>query len=153
MTFSSEQKHAMATHIRSNTIYDWHLFGTGSTGGLMHILTSIEQIIDSTESCTSDLLLPNCFIIGCENATFWRRMAEIASSDEATNWHELEFGSPLNRDDLRQRYVYTWSFKGDTYRFYTKILNEAYAPELVWFFSASKHDVDSSDETDSDEIA
>jgi hypothetical protein len=79
-------------------------------------------------------------------------MAAIASSNEISDWHEMEFGAPLSKEDIRQRYVYTWKFKGDTYRFYTKQLNDGGYPELVWFIGASKQDIDSSDETDSDEI-
>jgi len=153
MPLSDEQRRAMSIHIRSNTIYDWHVFGTESIGGLSHIVKSIEQALDATGSFTCDLFLPNCFINGCENSRFWFKMAAIASSYKANSWHEMEYGAPLSREDLRQRYVYTWTYRGDTYRFYTKQLNDGGYPELVWYIGVYKNDIDSSDDTDSEEIA
>lgn len=94
-------------------------------------------------------------------------MAAIACLDGGVNyWHELEYGVPINSEDLRQRYVYTWIYKGDTYRFYTKTLNDGCYPELVWYvgkavggmskgqtnMDVDDDDVDSLYDTDSEEI-
>ena len=152
MPLTRKQKEVMDMHIRSNTIYDWHGYGTDSSLSRSNIIRSIEEVLDSDCSLKCDLFLPNCFINGCENSRFWFKMAAIASSNVVSDWHELEYGGPLGREDLRQRYVYTWAFKGDTYRFYTKQLNDGYRPELVWYVGTSKGDADSSDDTDTDEI-
>lgn len=152
MPLSSEQRRVMDIHIQSNTIYDWHWVGTESTSGRLYIIRSIEQVLDSNSSLKCDLFLPNCFINGCENSTFWFKMAAIASSYQVEDWHEMEYGAPLGREDLRQRYVYTWSFKGDSYKFYTKQLHNGSYPELVWYVGTTKGDIDSSDDTDSEDI-
>ena len=157
MPLSSEQRRIMDIHVRSNTIYDWHGFGTESAAGRAYIIGSIEQALDSVNSFRQDLFLPNCFINGCENSNFWYRMAAIVSAkDGVEDWHELEYGAPLNIEDHRQRYVYTWTFKGDVYRFYTKTLSDGSYPELVWYVGKSTEstdgDIDSADDTDTDGI-
>ena len=149
MPLSSEQMRSMDIHIRSNTIYGWPWDGAS---GRLHIIRSIEQVMDSSGNLRCDLFLPNCFINGCENSAFWFKMAAIASSYEATDWHEIEYGPPLGTEDPRQRCVYSWSCRGDAYKFYTKQLHDERSPELVWFFGATKCDIDSSDETDSENI-
>lgn len=136
--------------------------------GRVRIIDSIERCFDATHTFTCDLFLPNSFINGRENSDFWFRMATIACSDgKVEDWHELEYGTPMNRDDLRQRYVYTFKLNGDTYRFYTKVLNDGCYPELVWYvgkavgeakntvleYSSFEDDIDSGNDTDTDEIS
>lgn len=146
----------MDIHLRSNTIYHWHAFGTDSMSGRGYIINAVENVVDSIGSCSRDLFLPNCFIDGCRNATFWFKMAAIICDyGVVEGWHELEYGAPLSQEDLHQRYVYTWNFKGETYRFYTKTLNDGYFKELVWYVGKSPgccENVDSSDETDEEDI-
>ena len=159
----------MDIFIRANTVYDFHVFGTNSLAGRTYIINSIEQAIDATDSFSCDLFLPNCFINGRKNSDFWFRMAAMACSDRGVNnWHELEYGLPINRYDLRQRYVYTWTSKGDVYRFYTKVLTDGCYPELIWYVGkavgetrnmrmgsndSSGDDMDSSYDTDTEEIS
>lgn len=156
MPFTDIQKRLMDIHLKSNTIYHWHAFGTDSTSGRGYIVNTVEQVLDSPKDCSRDLFLPNCFIDGCSNPIFWFKMACIACNYQGLEeWHEMEFGTPLSQEDLHQRYVYTWVFKGDTYRFYTKTLDDGYFKELVWYVGKSvgcDGDVDSSDDTDEEDI-
>jgi hypothetical protein len=146
MPLSSEQRRIMGVYIRSCTAYNWHTTGTHSCTASAFIIDSMERLLDSKNNITCYLFLPNCFI-ECNNSSFWFKMA-TALCGEVTDWHELEYGPPINRDDLKQRYVYTCTFKGDVYRFYTKTLN---LRELVWYISKSIA-YDSADDTDSDDI-
>ena len=130
MPLSREQRRRMDIHIQSNTIYNWHMSGTNSESARTFIVDRVERSMDS--GGVHDLFLPNCFI-ECDISNFWFRMAAIASGGEDFGWHELEYGPPISRDDLRQRYVYTWTFQGWTYKFYTKTLNDGHVPELVWY--------------------
>ena len=160
MPLTEAQRRQLDAHIRSNTIYHWHAFGADSTSGRGYIISSIERVVDSQSesqtACQRDLFLPNCFIDGCENSRFWFKMAAIVCGYEGPcGWHEVEFGVPINREDLRQRYVYTWGFKGGTYKFYTKTLRSDCGCELVWYFGKSAgedEDVDSGDETEDEDI-
>jgi hypothetical protein len=160
MPLSVEQRRRMDIYIRSNTIYDWQGVGNGSISNRSHIIDSIERALDANSSFTCDLFLPNCFINGHDNPIFWYNIAAIACANENMgSWHELEYGPPLNREDLRQKYVYTWTLLGDTYRFYTKKLNDGNYRELVWYINKSKggvshinDDIDSSNDTDTEDI-
>ncbi len=144
----------MDIHIRRNTLYHWHAFGADSTSGRGYIIDSVERVLNSEGSCRRDLFLPNCFIDGLENARFWFKMAAIICGDEGVaDWHVMEYGAPLSKEDLHQRYVYTWSLRGDEYKFYTKTLNDGYCRELVWYVcKLSRHQEDSADDTDEEEV-
>lgn len=138
MPLTESQKRSMDAHLRSNTIYHWHAFGTDSVSGRGYIINAVQRVMDSAHDYRHDLFLPNCFIDGCSNARFWFKMAAIMCDYAGPEgWHELEFGPPLSPDDRHERYVYTWGFGGDTYRFYTKTLNDGYSKELVWYFGKS----------------
>ncbi len=145
MPLTAEQRRLMKIYIRANTYY---------TDG-SYVVHTIEKAMDSTDSIsTSDLFMPNEIIKTKDKNEFWFRMASIFCSDKVNDWHEMEYGSPLNVNDKRSRYVYSWSFEGNEYRFYTKILRCGQYSELVWYISSHKNIDDSSDEelTDSDEI-
>ncbi len=154
MPLTESQRRSMDAHLRSNTIYHWHAFGTDSVRGRVYIINAVERAMDSAHDYRHDLFLPNCFIDGCSNASFWFKMAAIMCEYAGLEgWHEMEFGPPLSQDDRHERYVYTWIFKGDTYRFYTKTLNDGYFKELVWYIGKSvAGDVDSSEDTDREEV-
>jgi hypothetical protein len=137
----------MDIHIRANTIYCWHDFGTSN---VTRMVNTIEWVMNSQGSCSRDLFLPNSFIDGCDRSNFWYRIAALVS-DGVTDWHELEYGAPLNRDDRRQRYVYTWTLEGSPYRFYTKKLNARSIPELVWYVGKGG-DCDSDCDTDNEDV-
>jgi hypothetical protein len=170
MPLSSEQRRKLDICIRSNTIYEFQVVGTNSLSGRSYIINIIEQALDAAVSLRCDLFLPNCFINGCQNSIFWYKIAAIVCCKSGVNdWHELEYGPALSRCDPRQRYVYTWTLKGDTYRFYTKKLCDGCYPELVWYIGKSvnitsdsaggnhyvheeQDAMDSSDDTDSEDI-
>jgi hypothetical protein len=157
MPLSAEQIHLLDIFLRANTFMYERKF----------MINEIEQALDSSCNFSCDLFFPNCFIDGRKSSDFWFRVANIMCSDEGvTDWHELEFGEPLSSYDLRQRYIYTWIYKGDTYRFYTKKLDDGNYPELVWYIGKSingsngvecvpgvdEDDIDSMYDTDSEEI-
>jgi hypothetical protein len=155
MPLSDEQRRLLDVHIRSNTIYDWHIIGTHSDTSRSFIIDSVEKAMDTKRGIVRDLFLPNSFINGCECGCFFFRVAAIASGDEGFGWHAVDFGPPLSRNDRRQRYVYTWTLRGEAIRFYTKTLNDGHQPELVWYVCKGgrrEEDIDSGDDTDRDEI-
>lgn len=100
-----------------------------------HIIDGIEKAVNSeAPSFHCDLFLPNCFITKYDKNDFWFGMAHIMTEGCVQDWHTLEFGPPLNSADKREKYVYSWTSKsGDLFRFYTKILNDGYNPELIWY--------------------
>ena len=159
MPLSPEQRRVMDIHIKSNTVYNWHTSGTNSGPARTFIIDRVQRIMDSGGN--HDLFLPNCFI-ECEASSFWFKIARIASDGVEFGWHELEYGPPISREDRKQRYVYTWTFKGKTFKFYTKTLNDGYKPDLVWYVCACNGGVncndgnnssdDSGEDTESDEI-
>ena len=159
MPLSAEQRRIMNIHLRSKTAYDGA--GTNHLPDRTLIIGCIEFVLDNEEDCQCDLYLPNSFIVHESRHDFWFKMAGILCSGLTTKeWHALEYGVPLSREDHRQRYVYTWHFDGSAYKFFTKVLNDGYRRELVWYFGKMKDsggiylndDIDSSNETDSDEI-
>ena len=155
MPFSDEQRRLLDIHIKSNTIYDWHVLGTHSDTSRSFIINSVEKAVDTERRVVRDLFLPNSFINGCECGCFFYRVAAIASGDEGFGWHEIDFGPPLSATDRRQQYVFTWTLKGEKLQFYTKQLVDSNVRELVWYIGKGAHnenDVDSGDDTDSDEI-
>ena len=165
MPLSAEQRRLMDIHIKSNTVYNWHTSGTNSEPARAFIIDKVQKIMDSGGN--HDLFLPNCFI-ECDNSNFWFRIARIAAGGVEFGWHELEYGPPIShsdrtdrtdRTDRKQRYVYTWTFQGGTYKFYTKTLNDGHSPDLVWYVCAydggvngGNSDEDSGEDTESDEI-
>jgi hypothetical protein len=148
MPLSSEQRRLMKQYLRANTFY---------TDG-SYVAHTIEMAIDNNNSVTvSDLFLPNDIIKNKNKKDFWFRMASIICSDEVKDWHELEYGSPINTYDKRSRYIFTWTFQGDTYKFYTKVLRHGRYAELVWYINSQKTSIDdcisdNDEDTDSDEI-
>ena len=150
MPLSPEQRRIMDIHIRSNTAYN--RIDTDYYTGRNFIIDSMERAMDSL-NLTRDLFLPNSFIDGCISS-FWFKMASIMCAGGLSDWHELEYGAEsadLNRHDLRERYVYTWTDKGDTYRFYTRALRSGGVKELVWYINKST-DQESGDDTDTEDI-
>jgi hypothetical protein len=133
MPLSDEQRRLLDVHIRYNTIYDWHIIGTHSDTSRSFIIDSVEKAMDTKRGIVRDLFLPNSFINGCDCDCFFHRIAVIASGGGDFGWHEIDFGPPLSRSDHRQRYVFTWTLRGEVIRFYTKTLNDGYQPELVWY--------------------
>ncbi len=152
----------MDIHIRSRTCYNGE--GTNNIPDRLHIVDSIEQVFDSDVGCSSDLFLPNSFITTGSNHDFWLWMAvlmcEGGDLGDLKDWHVLEYGTPLNENDCRQLYVYTWTLGGFSFRFFTKTVNDGYRSELVWYIGKSKNssysdlcdDLDSSEDTESDEM-
>ena len=145
MPLTPEQRRTMDIHLRSNTAYNMH---TDGYTGRNFIIDSMERLLDSDRNMTRDLFLPNSFIDGC-NSSFWFKMASImcggsSGSSGLSDWHELQYGSLR----ARERYVYTWTFRGDTYRFYTRVLH---VKELVWYINKST-DEESGGDTDTEEI-
>ena len=160
MPLSIEQRCRLDMYIRSNTIYDWQGMGNGSISSRSHIIDSIGKAVDASDNFKCDLFLPNCFINGHDNPKFWYNVAAIVCASEGvSNWHELEYGPPLSREDLRQKYVYTWTLQGDTYKFYTKKLSDGHYSELIWYINKSKNsispvsdDIDSADDTETEDV-
>ena len=146
MPFSSEQRRRLKICIRSNTFY---------RGGT-YIVDSIERAIDSNEkNSVEDLFMPNDIIDTEDKGDFWFKMASIICSNEVKGWHVLEYGKRLNVSDSRERYIYTWQFNGNTYKFYTKKLRHGHCSDLVWYISSHKivnTDSVTDEDTDSDEI-
>jgi hypothetical protein len=103
----------MDIHIRSNTVFNRQT-DTDYYTGRNFIIDSIERLLDSQQSLTRDLFLLNS-CIDWYNSSFWFKMASIMCAGGFSDWLELEYGPCLNRQDLRELYVYTWTFKGDTY--------------------------------------
>lgn len=135
----------MDIHLRSNTAYNMH---TNGYTGRNFIIDSIERLLDSDRNMSRDLFLPNSFI-DCCNSSFWFKMASIMCG-QLSDWHELQYGPRLSRQDLRERYVYTWTFRGNTYRFYTRVLRRG-MKELVWYINKST-DGESGGDTDTEDI-
>lgn len=161
MPLSPEQKLLINSHLRSNTLFS----SAGDAIDRMSFVNRIERVIDyghhqhngindnyqphTTNNdnrkktvITEDLFLPNCFIINQDDtSTFWLKIASIITKTKRLchirDWHAIEYGCALNRVDRKERYIYTWSFKGDTYRFYTKILTDGYHKELIWYMGRS----------------
>lgn len=166
MPLSPEQRHKLKVYIRSNTIYHGITLALNQHAVIderSHIVDSIEMAIDTGAlRFHSDLFLPNCFINKYNKGEFWFRIASIvAFPGVVKNWHAMEFGEALNSSDKKQKYVYTWSFnEGETYKFYTKILNDGYNPELVWYIGKTSnksedgiHELNSEDsDTEKDEL-
>lgn len=149
MPLSPEQRRKMDIHIRSNTAFNRQA-DTDYYTGRNFIIDSMERLLDSTLNLTRDLFLPNSFIDGCISS-FWLKMASIMCAGGFSDWHELEYGAGLNRHDLRERYVYTWTYKGDTYRFYTRVLRSGSMKELAWYINKST-DQASGDDTDTEDV-
>ena len=156
MPLSQEQRRTLDKHILANTIYNWHTSGTDSYTARTYIVDCMESLLDSRDDLTRDLFLPNNFINGCCNSAFWFKMAAVVCGDGGVcNWHEMEYGPPLNRDDIRHRYVYTWMFMGEQYRFYTRALNNGHSKELVWYMgksTGSDEALESGNETEPEDI-
>ncbi len=155
MPLSDEQRRLLDIHIRSNTVYDWHVSGMHGDSVRTYIIDSVERVVYCKRCIVRDLFLPNSFINGCDAGRFWFRIAAIASGCEEFGWHELEYGPAISRDDPRQRYVFTWTLKGEAFRFYTKRLVDNDGKELVWYVGKGapiEDDIDSGDETDKEEI-
>ena len=156
MPRSKEQRRIMDINIKANTIYNWHSSGTDSYTARTYIINCLEKLVDSKRNVTRDLFLPNCFIDGCENSSFWFKMAlTMSGSDRVCDWHELEYGPPLNRVDIRQKYVYTWKLNDELYRFYTRKLCDGYTKELAWYANksvCSDEACDSGEDTESEDI-
>jgi hypothetical protein len=170
MPLSSEQRRIIDIHIRSKTSYNGT--GTDNIYDRLHIVNSLEQVLDSDRGCRLDLFLPDSFITIGSSHDFWCWVAVLMCLDEGLmDWHVSEYGSSLNqRDGSRRRCVYTWTLHGDTYKFYTKTLSGGYSPELVWFFGKFGNchqrgeransvnyacvfdEFDSSDDTESEEL-
>ena len=147
MPLTGEQRRIMDIHIKANTVYNWHVSGMESEPARKFIISSMERLVDSKKDMTRDLFLPDCFIDGCENSTFWYRIASILSGDAGVkDWHELEWGGRPT-----QRYVYTWTLGGESYRFYTKRLCSGYVKELVWYIGKSCGG-GSDDDTDTEDV-
>jgi hypothetical protein len=156
MPLSQEQRRTLDKHISSNTIYNWHTTGTDSYTARTYIIDCIDRLLDSSVDLTRDLFLPNSFINGCCNSTFWFEVAAVVCGNKGvSDWHEMEYGPPLNRDDAKQRYIYTWMLLSEQYRFYTRILNNGRYKELVWFVGKNtgrNEEWASGNETDPEDI-
>ncbi len=144
----------MDIYLRANTL----LCGLASSNAddRHHIVRCIESAIDDYQHAKFlkyDLFLPNCFIEKHDVSDFWLGLATLVG--EVEGWHALEYGLPLNHMDKRERYVYTWFFKGNEYKFYTKILNYGGHNELIWYLGKSTDADDSTmhdyDDEDTDE--
>ena len=148
MPLSQEQRHKLNLYIRSNTIYHGVILALNQEPSYTersHIIDSIEMAMDTvSESFHCDLFLPNCFINQHNKEEFWSRISSIMASPYVVkNWYAMEFGEALNSADKKKKYVYTWSFRPDEiYKFYTKILNDGYNPELVWYIAKNNNDND-----------
>jgi hypothetical protein len=140
MPLAPEQRRLMQVYLRSNTIYRGIMLAISpeapsQTCCFQHIMDGIERALDSeAPSFHCDLFLPNCFITKRDRNDFWLGMARIIADGSVPDWHAMEYGAPLNSADKRERYVYSWSYQnGSTIKFYTKVLNDGYNPELVWY--------------------
>jgi hypothetical protein len=137
MPLSQQQRRTLDRHIMANTIYNWDTSGTDYTART-YIVDCMQRLLDSRVDLTRDLILPNSFINGCCNSSFWFKMAAVICGDKGvSNWHEMEYGPSLNREDRKQRYIYTWMLLGEQYQFYTRTLSTGHVKELVWFMRKS----------------
>ena len=152
MPLSDTQRAAMDLHLQRHTCYTTAA-PLGTVSVRTYIIDSIERILDSTATHVRSLALHNSCIVCRDTAEFWHRLAILASGTEKVGWHALEYGRPLNELDRKSRYVYTWSVKNATLKFYTKILHHTGGESLIWFVCKHVPDADHSDSnTDSDEV-
>jgi hypothetical protein len=143
MPLSQQQRAALDRHIRGNTVYNWDST-SADYNARTYIVDCMQRLLDSRLNLTRELLLPNSFIDQC-NSSFWFRMAALVCGDEGvSSWHEMELGHSLfDRENTNQRYIYTWTLRGEQYQFYTRsllynnILYNNIRKELVWFMRKS----------------
>jgi hypothetical protein len=143
MPFSMEQKRRLDVYLRSKTLFGSMGASNRDAEERLNIVNSIENLIDNQTSenfVSVDLFLPNCFIYQDDKHDFWFGIAAIiAGSKEIEMWHVLEYGKPLNNVDQKEKYIYTWSFNKDIFKFYTKALNYGYHKELIWYVGKMPH--------------
>ena len=151
MPLTGAQRDAMDALIQYNTVED---VSNTMTTFRTYVIDSIERIMDSGPSRIRCLTLPNSWIVNQDKASFWHSMAIIATGDEAVEWHEMEYGEPVNEKDRKSRYVYTWRFNSARLQFYTKLMHRGGGRRsLEWFLCKQLQNEDhSEDDTDSEEI-
>ncbi len=135
---SQQQRHALDRHIKANTIYNWDSTAA-DTNARTYIVDCMQRMLNSRVDLTRELLLPNSFI-NQNNSSFWFRIAAVICGDEGvSSWHETELGHSLfDRENTNQRYIYTWTLRGEQYQFYTRsLVYNNLRKELVWFMRKS----------------
>ena len=144
MPLLQQQRAALDRHIRANTVYNWD---SADYNARTYIVDCMQRLLDSRVDLTRELLLPNSFINQC-NSSFWFRMAALVCGDEGVSiWHETELGHSLfDRENTNQRYIYTWTLRGEQYQFYTRwLVYNNLRKELVWFMRKSTCNNDSNE--------
>jgi hypothetical protein len=140
---SQQQRAALDRHIKANTIYNWDSTAA-DYNARTYIVDCMQRMLDSRVDLTresSPLLMPNSFI-NQRNSSFWFRMAAVVCGDEGvSSWHETVLGHSLfDRESTNQRYIYTWTLRGEQYQFYTRLLvYNNLRKELVWFMRKSTY--------------